>query len=72
MSKAEIKGYSFNIKVNVEEAQNDKIKFVVDESIYIEIDNETVLIKYTQTIDTKAFRKGYKRLCKYFDELITK
>lgn len=72
ISKAEIKGYSFNIKVNVEEAQNDKIKFVGNESIFIEIDNETVFIKYTQTIDTKAFRKGYKRLCKYFDELISK
>lgn len=68
--KSEIKGFSFTLKIQLEENENNKLKNVGDESIFIDIDRETVLIKYRQKMGNKAYINAYEKLVEYFNNII--
>ena len=63
--KEEIKGYSFCKLMQVEEQIDDKNSKVGNESLFIDIDlNGNVLVRYRETVNTKAFREIYEQICK--------
>ena len=68
--KAEIKKFSFDLKIKIEENIGDNKKIIYTEFLVINIEKETIYIKYKTKFNNKNFEKIYKDLCNYFDKII--
>lgn len=64
--KTGIKGYSFSISMQLEVESENNIKKIGKEAIFVDIDNNKVLVRYRATINEKNFINAYKQLCEMF------
>lgn len=64
--KSGIKGYSFSIKMKLEVESDDNIKKIGNESIFVDIDKDKVLVRYRATINEKNFENAYNQICEIF------
>lgn len=65
-NKEEIKGYSVTIGVKLEENIDDKIKNIGEETIFVDMEKNKILIRYKETIRNELYKNTYNELCELF------
>ena len=67
--KEEIKGYSINVSMNLQQIIDENKIATGDEVIFVDIDKDKVLIRYRATVENEQFENAYNKLCTIFNKM---
>lgn len=62
----EIKGFSINQRILIEEQTNSTSKKIGEEAIFIDFNKSNILVRYRKTIKNKQFKEAYNKILAIF------